>query len=273
MSKIRGQTGDEYARLKGCVGKTFGKRQVFVENKLVNIMSMRRIESVNLWIKRLLLVVLLALAALLAVYFQQGGWERLRTSRFMARIFHSQTFQGPQVAIISGHRGFDSGAVCADDGLMEVVVNEGIATRVVELLQKQGVAATLLDEYDARLQGLQARALVSIHADSCIDQSGFKVASAEQTVIPEQDKMLVECLKKEYAAATGLDFRATTITSDMTRYHAFQRVADDTPAAIIETGYLGGDRALLVDEPDKVAEAITAGVLCFLDWQDTLTSP
>jgi N-acetylmuramoyl-L-alanine amidase len=232
-------------------------------------MSTHRLERLHLWIKWLLLAVLLALAALVVLYFYQGGWERMRTSRTLARLIPSDFFQGPQVAIISGHRGFDSGAVCKD-GLMEALVNEEIATRVVDLLQKQGVSALLLDEYDPRLQGLHARALLSIHADSCIDQSGFKVASAEQTVIPEQDQMLVDCLRERYSEATSLAFRPTAITKDMTQYHAFQRVADDTPGAIIETGYLGGDRALLLEEPDKVAAAITAGILCFLDEQEAL---
>ena len=235
-------------------------------------MSMHRLESVNLWLKRLLLVFLLVLAALLAVYFQQGGWDRLRSSGFLARMLHSQASNGPEVAIISGHRGFDSGAVCADDGLMEVVVNEGIASKVVEDLQSQGITALLLDEYAPRLQGLQAKALVSIHADSCVDKSGFKVASAERTIIPEQDEMLVECLKKEYAAATGLDYHAGAITKDMTQYHAFQRVAATTPGAIIETGYLGGDKEMLMNEQEKLAEAISKGIICFLDWQQSHTS-
>ncbi len=232
-------------------------------------MSTHRLERLHLWIKWLLLAVLLALAALIALYFYQGGWERMRSSRTLARLIPSDFFQGPQVAIISGHRGFDSGAVCKD-GLMEALVNEEIATRVTAMLQAQGVSVMLLDEYDPRLQGLHARALLSIHADSCIEQSGFKVASAEQTVIPEQDQMLVDCLREKYSEATGLTFRSTAITKDMTQYHAFQRVADDTPGAIIETGYLGGDRALLVDEPDRVASGIVAGILCFLDQQDAL---
>ncbi len=232
-------------------------------------MSTHRLERLHLWIKWLLLAVLLALAALIALYFYQGGWERMRSSRTLARLIPSDFFQGPQVAIISGHRGFDSGAVCKD-GLMEALVNEEIATRVAAMLQAQGVSVMLLDEYDPRLQGLHARALLSIHADSCIEQSGFKVASAEQTVIPEQDQMLVGCLREKYSEATGLTFRSTAITKDMTQYHAFQRVADDTPGAIIETGYLGGDRALLVDEPDRVASGIVAGILCFLDQQDAL---
>jgi N-acetylmuramoyl-L-alanine amidase len=233
-------------------------------------MSTHRLESLNRWIKWLLLASMLGIALLIALYFYQGGWEQMRASRTLARLFPSEFFQGPQVAIISGHRGFDSGAVCKEDGLMEAVVNEEVAVRVVKRLQDQGVSAMLMDEYDPRLQGLQARALVSIHADSCIEQSGFKVASAEKTVIPEQDQMLVDCLREKYSEATGLAFRATAITKDMTQYHAFQRVADDTPGAIIETGYLGGDRALLVDEPDKVAAAIAAGILCFLDQQDAL---
>jgi N-acetylmuramoyl-L-alanine amidase len=234
-------------------------------------MSTHRLESLNRLIKWLLLVVMLALAVLVAIYFYQGGWETMRTSRTLARLFPLEFFQGPQVAIISGHKGSDSGAVCKDDGLMEATVNEAIATRVVDRLKRQGVSAMLLDEYDPRLQDLHVRALVSIHADSCIDKSGYKIASAEETVIPEEDAMLVSCLKEKYGEATGLAYHPSAITKDMTQYHAFQRVADDTPGAIIETGYLGGDRDLLVNEPDKLARAITDGILCFLDWQDAQT--
>jgi N-acetylmuramoyl-L-alanine amidase len=227
-------------------------------------MTTQRLKKLHLWIKRLLLVVLVAWLALLAVYLYQGGWESLHTSRTLARFFPSDYFQGPQVAIISGHRGFDSGAVC-EDGLMEVVINEAIATRVVQRLQDEGVAAALFDEYDVRLEGLHARALLSIHADSCIAHSGYKIASAQQSIIPELDKQLVTCLRQSYGEATGLVFQASAITTDMTQYHAFQRVADDTPGAIIETGYLGGDKDLLQQEPDKLADAIAAGIICFLD--------
>jgi len=227
-------------------------------------MSTQRLQDLHRWIRYLLLVVVVAWLGLFALYLYQGGWARLQDSRTLARLFSSDAFPGPQVAIISGHRGFDSGAVC-EDGLMEAAINEAIATRVVQKLQDEGVNALLLDEYDPRLQGLHARALLSIHADSCINQSGFKIASAEQTSIPQQDALLVDCLRQHYQQATGLVFQASAITDDMTQYHAFQRVADDTPGAIIETGYLGGDRALLQEEPDKLAEAITSGILCFLD--------
>ena len=228
----------------------------------------QRLQRLNTCFLRLLLVVLVALGALIALYFYQGGWEKLQQSRLLARMLPGDIITGPQVAIIAGHRGFDSGAVC-EDGTIEALVNEEIADRVARLLEKEGVAVAVLDEYDPRLAGLQARALVSIHADSCINQSGFKVASAEQTIIPQQDALLVSCLKEHYAQATGLAFRASAITRDMTQYHAFQRVADTTPGAIIEIGYLGGDKALLVDEPNRVAEGIARGILCFLDAQPT----
>ncbi len=229
-------------------------------------METHRLQRLNTCFLRLLLIVAAALAVLVALWFYQGGWDRMQRSRLLARILPEQVIAGPQVAIISGHRGFDSGAVC-DDGAMEALVNEEIANRVADLLKKEGVSVEVLDEYDPRLEGLKVQALVSIHADSCIDQSGFKVASAEQTVISQQDALLVSCLKERYAQATGLSFRASAITKDMTQYHAFQRVADDTPGAIIETGYLGGDRALLVEDPDRAAQGIAAGILCFLDAQ------
>ena len=223
-----------------------------------------RLRRLNTCLLRLALAVTLALVGLIALYFYQGGWERMQQSRVLARILPGTIVSGPRVAIISGHRGFDSGAMCAD-GTMEAVVNEEIADRVAALLRREGVAVMVLDEYDPRLEGLKVQALVSIHADSCIDQSGFKVASAEQTVIPDEDALLVSCLKEQYARATGLPFRASAITKDMTQYHAFQRVADETPGAIIETGYLGGDKELLVGNPDRAAEGIAAGILCFLD--------
>ena len=227
-------------------------------------MTAQRLEHLHHWIKYLLLVVVVAWLGLFALYLYQGGWERLQNSRTMARFFPASYFPGPQVAIISGHRGFDAGAVC-EDGLMEAAINEAIATRVVKRLNDEGVAAQLLDEYDPRLEGLHARALLSIHADSCVGRSGFKIASAEQTSIPQLDASLVACLRQSYEQATGLVFQASAITADMTQYHAFQRIADDTPGAIIETGYLGGDRELLQDEPEKLAEAITSGIICFLD--------
>jgi N-acetylmuramoyl-L-alanine amidase len=50
----------------------------------------------------------------------------------------------------------------------------------------------------------------------------------------------------------------------MTSYHAFSEVDPNTPAVIIETGYLNQDRELLTKNPSLVASGIVAGVLCYL---------
>ena len=169
-----------------------------------------------------------------------------------------------RIGIISGHRGHDSGAVC-DDGLTEAEVNFRHATRVADLLRAHGYQVDVLDEYDVRLTGYRARAVVSIHADSCARintlATGFKVAHPATS---EASRQLADCLKSHYAQRTGLSFHAMSITRDMTNYHAFSRVAPQTPIAIIETGFLFLDRPLLVRHPEIVAQGIAEGVLCFL---------
>lgn len=177
----------------------------------------------------------------------------------------------PRVGIVAGHWGHDEGTVC-EDGLMEVNVNRSIAERVVESLRGLGYQVDLLQEYDERLDGYRADALVSIHADSCQripdatpPPTGFKVASVVDSVVPEEEKRLVECLTNAYAERTGLPFHQNSITGHMTGYHTFYQIDGETPGAIIETGFLWLDRDLLTQEPDVVAQAIVDGVVCFLD--------
>ena len=168
-----------------------------------------------------------------------------------------------QVGIIIGHQGFDSGALCPD-GLTEAETVEAIGRLAAARLQRSGAQVDLLAEYDERLQGYQADVLVSIHADSCIERSGFKVARAIDSAIPAQEDRLVACLYDTYATATGLTFDWASITEDMTQYHAFKRISPSTPGAIIETGFLGGDRSLLVGRPEVAARGIADGILCYL---------
>jgi N-acetylmuramoyl-L-alanine amidase len=172
----------------------------------------------------------------------------------------------PLVGIVSGHRGYDPGAVC-DDGLTEADVNYGIAVEVVDLLERRGVQANLLDEYDDRLPNYQAAALVSIHADSCTisGATGFKVARVTDSQIPEAEDKLVACLNREYALQTGLPQHPSSITDNMTDYHAFNQIDPHTPGAIIETGFLLDDRLLLEQKPKVVARGIAAGIMCFLE--------
>jgi N-acetylmuramoyl-L-alanine amidase len=171
-----------------------------------------------------------------------------------------------RVGVVSGHRGYDSGAICSD-GLTEAEINFGVAQRVVALLGRMGYTADLLEEYDDRLEGYQANAMVSIHADSCDvpGASGFKVARVIYSAVPEQEDRLVACLKEEYAAATGLSFHANSITYDMREYHAFNEIAPQTPGVIIEIGFMLDDRYVLLFQQDRIARGITEGIVCFLE--------
>jgi N-acetylmuramoyl-L-alanine amidase len=171
------------------------------------------------------------------------------------------------IGIVSGHWGNDSGAVCSD-GLTEADVNLTIATLVQKNLVKEGYEVDLLKEFDPRLEGYKALALISIHNDSCEyinDQAtGFKVASTWVNPHPERSARLASCLRNRYYQATGLGVHSTSVTSDMTSYHGFGEIDENTPAVIIETGFLNLDRQVLTQQPDKVALGITNGVLCFL---------
>ncbi len=179
---------------------------------------------------------------------------------------------GPYVGIVAGHWGNDSGAVCPD-GVTEQQVNLEIAKRVAERLRARGVWVDLLQEFDPRLEGLRADLLVSIHADSCdpIDAdppaTGFKVARSAASQIPGVADKLVDCVHTEYQKATGLDFHENSITHDMTSYHSFHEIDPTTPAAIIETGFLHLDYDMIVKHPDRPAEGIANGILCFLKTQ------
>ncbi|MEJ5311278.1 MAG: N-acetylmuramoyl-L-alanine amidase [Anaerolineae bacterium] len=172
----------------------------------------------------------------------------------------------PRIGIIAGHSGSDSGAICAD-GLQEVDVNRDIARRVVALLAQRGWSVDLLDEFDVRLNGYQGDALLSIHADSCNvpGKSGFKVTRAEAGFQPPAADVLVDCLTRRYATRTGLAFDPYTITYDMTRYHAYYEIDRNTPAAIIEVGFLLDDRDLLTQRSDVVALGIVDGMVCFIE--------
>jgi N-acetylmuramoyl-L-alanine amidase len=178
----------------------------------------------------------------------------------------SLSTQAPRVGIVAGHSGYDPGAVCTD-GTTEADVNMTVAEEVVALLRRRGYQVDLLKEFDERLTGYRANALVSIHADSCDvpGASGFKVARVTDSAIPEAEDRLVACLYREYQAETGLARHPSSITDNMTDYHAFREIDYYTPGAIIETGFLLDDYDLLVNRPKVVARGVAAGVVCFLE--------
>lgn len=186
-----------------------------------------------------------------------------------------------RIGIVAGHAGNDSGAVCRDANgnvtLTEADVNMSIATRVQKLLINEGYQVDLLNEFDTRLNGYRAVALVSIHNDSCDyvndEATGFKVAAAVNTHDFNRATRLTECLRDRYQNVTGLPFHAGSITNDMRGYHAFSEIDPNTIAAIIETGFLNLDQNLLVKEPDKVAYGVSQGILCFMRNENVEPTP
>ncbi len=176
------------------------------------------------------------------------------------------------VGLVVGHwgHGEDVGAVCPESlgGFKEVDINYTIADLTRQYLQAEGVQVDMLQEFDDHLAGYQSNALISIHADTCeyIPElgTGFKIAEAADNKRPEQAARLMACLKNRYGEATGLRYDHR-ITEDMTSYHAFGEVDPNTPAVIIETGYMNQDRDLLTNNPALAARGITAGIMCFLN--------
>jgi N-acetylmuramoyl-L-alanine amidase len=180
----------------------------------------------------------------------------------------------PRIGIVAGHSGNDSGAVCSDalGGFREVDINLSVANLVKQDLVAQGYDVDLLAEFDPRLTGYHALALVSIHADSCEyindEATGFKVSAAISTKYPEQTARLTTCIRTRYASITGLKFHSGSVTADMTNYHAFSEISPDTPAAIIETGFMNLDREILTQKQDVIANGIASGILCFVRNED-----
>lgn len=183
---------------------------------------------------------------------------------------------GKQVAIVAGHAGNDSGAVCEDDAgnvlLTEAAVNAAVAEGAASILRRAGAFVAILDEFDPRLDGLRADLLISLHADSCIDASGYK-AAASALRSNDEDTRLVACIDRDYPAATSLPHHRNTVTHNMTEYHAFGKIAPSTPAAILELGFLGGDGALLTQGAEAAAQGVAASLLCFLGGEEPNAPP
>jgi N-acetylmuramoyl-L-alanine amidase len=222
------------------------------------------------------LQVIMMVAIVMATLFTAWESNSLRAGEFEAFKPASGT-QGSQwstatphprrIGVVAGHYGSDSGAVCAD-GLTEADLNLAIATSIQKELVAEGFEVDLLKEYDPRLAGYSALSLVFVHADSCLYindlATGFKVAPASTTTQPDRSARLASCLRARYGRDTNLPFHTGSITIDMTDYHAFDEINPDTPAAIIETGFMNLDRQVLTEHQDRVAQGITDGILCYI---------
>jgi N-acetylmuramoyl-L-alanine amidase len=161
-----------------------------------------------------------------------------------------------------------TGATWGD--ITEIDVNLDVAQRVAVILNSNGVAVDVLPTTVPA--GYLADAFVALHADSdgVGENSGYKMAHGARRG-PYEDALLND-IKDAYGAATGLEYDAAHISSNMRGYYPFSwsrfqhAVAAHTPAVILEMGYLssGYDRAMMLDQPDLLAGAIANGIMKFL---------
>jgi N-acetylmuramoyl-L-alanine amidase len=239
-----------------------------------------------------LLRTILGMALLLATLFTAFPSRGLANGNFYDRLSVILTPRAPEgaqpvsqpqlrIGIVAGHDGNDSGAVCYDGNgnvtLTEADVNLEIAALVQQQLIREGFEVDLLKEFDTRLNGYRALAIVSIHNDSCEyinDQAtGFKVAAALNTNDLNRANRLTACLIDRYHTATDMTFHAGSITADMREYHAFREIDPSTVAAIIETGFLNLDREMLTKKTELVAAGVVDGILCFANNENIEPTP
>jgi N-acetylmuramoyl-L-alanine amidase len=235
---------------------------------------------------------IIGIAILLATLFTALPSRGLAANNFYERlsvILTPRAAEGAQlvaqpqlrIGIVAGHSGNDSGTVCYDGNgnvtLTEVDVNLEIAALVQQQLSQKGYQVDLLREYDTRLNGYRALAIVSIHNDSCDyindEATGFKVAAALNTNDINRANRLTACLVNRYERTTNLTFHAGSITSDMREYHAFREIDPNTVAAIIETGFLNLDREILTRNTESVAAGVVDGILCFANNENIESTP
>jgi N-acetylmuramoyl-L-alanine amidase len=180
-----------------------------------------------------------------------------------------------RIGILAGHSGGDDpGAVCPEalGSTREVDINSSVASRVIQMLNEAGYEVDIYTEWDTRLYGLQALAFVAIHTDSCEfvnpEATGYKLAPSSAN---QQSIRLESCIQDRYARSTGMSLHPG-VTTDMTEYHAFRDISNQTPASIIELGFLNLDHEKLQNDQEDMALGIADGILCFLR-NEPITTP
>src|SRR5260221_13692020 len=106
--------------------------------------------------------------------------------------------------------------------------------------------------------------------DGTGENSGFKMAHGARRGPYEQQ--LLDDIKEEYGAATGLAWDELHISRAMLGYYglSWQRyrsaTSPFTPSVVLEMGFLSndGDRALALDHGDVLATGIANGIERFL---------
>lgn len=157
------------------------------------------------------------------------------------------------------------------NGIREAEINLDIADRVKALLEPRGIAVDVLPTMIP--PGYVADAVVALHGDGDGSgaKSGFKMAHSTRRT--PYEPTLLESIRSEYAAATGLAWDAAGIGRNMSAYYLFSwtrnkySTAPHTPSVILEMGFVSNDhdRWLMTAKADVVAGGIAAGIVRFLE--------
>jgi hypothetical protein len=157
-------------------------------------------------------------------------------------------------------------------GVAEWQLNLAVARRAAERLEAAGVEVDVLPATIP--PGYRADAFVALHADGDATgrYSGFKLARATRSLVPDQDDRLLAAIEATYAEATGLPIDPH-VTRNMTGYYAFSSrrfthaISPTTPAVILEMGFMthAGDLRFMLGNQEALAAGVSRGVYRFLE--------
>ena len=206
-----------------------------------------------------------------------------------------------KIGIQAGHWQNDSGATCGST--REVDINLAVATKVAEILGRDGHNVDVLPGTALAVHNYSADAFVALHVDQCAPgHSGFKVARWKGLAGTgldgsgdASDRLVTEIIDA-YKISTGLDkdtepgvYGPCMLTyyalnpidwgricvghpiADAENWTQMRGISDDTPGAIIEMGWLSGDHDFITSEDgqEKMAQGIVNGILNFLSYSSS----
>lgn len=201
-----------------------------------------------------------------------------------------------KVGIQAGHWQSAAGARSCDKKVAEEDITLAIARLAVQMLASKGITAEVLPAPATYSHNYEADAFVALHTDYCAgNNSGFKVSrwnGSKGTGLDgsgDTSDLLTQNIWDEYEKATGLPRDTSTghFAPCFVTYYALNPVeggricigdpdkettqihgiADTTPGAIIEMGWLSGDLIFMTtqDGQNKMAAGIANGILSFLN--------
>lgn len=161
-------------------------------------------------------------------------------------------------------------------GKSEWEINYSIAIEMKKILENQNIVVDILPTTVP--PKYWADVFIAIHADGNTDPSvsGFKFAGPWRDFTGGSE-LLVDLLEKSYGDETSM-VRDENISRNMRGYYAFSwwkyehAVHPMTTSVIAETGFLTNrsDRALLIDSPQIPAQAMSNGIVKYLQQKQLL---